>query len=102
MGENERQDELQTSDWLISQFYPYLQPVCTWKNYMYLFLSISCAITNVDSLNVSSSKKRRNNNGGQELKPQIFVSLDFRNHLAFVSNLGSQLQPPLHELALLE
>lgn len=28
-GENERQDELQTSDWLISQFYPYLQLVCT-------------------------------------------------------------------------
>lgn len=28
-GENERQDELQTSDWMISQFYLYLQLVGT-------------------------------------------------------------------------
>lgn len=68
---------------------------------MYLFLSFFCGFTNVDSLNVSSSKKRRNNNGGQELKTNIFVSLDFRKHLDFVSNLGSQLQPLLRELAFL-
>lgn len=37
----------------------------------------------------------------QELKAKIFLSLDTSNNLEFVSNLNCQLQPPLHELALL-
>lgn len=37
----------------------------------------------------------------QELKAKIFLSLDRSNNLEFVSNLNCQLQPPLHELALL-
>lgn len=68
---------------------------------MYLFLSFSCAFKSAGLLNVSSIKKKSNNKGGQELKTKMFVSLDFRNHLDFVSNFVSQLEPPLHGLAFL-